>query len=192
MSRRAADAIDVRRVDEFDQDAIRAITEPIFGDVARRAYLESLVDPAQLSQTLALIEALPKPQRIRVGAFQGERLVGFTTGWFESVGGGRFYIGSSAVQAEHRRGGVYTRLLTELHRAVRECGGTAVTSQHVATNQAVLIAKLKLGYVIAGTEYVEAMGLLVRLVLHLEASRAALFRERTGMLVPPKAPPSSS
>jgi ribosomal protein S18 acetylase RimI-like enzyme len=188
MSRRAAGAIDVRRVDEFDQDAIRAITEPIFGDEARRAYLEGLVDPAQLSQTLALIEALPKPQRIRVGAFQGERLVGYTTGWFENGGGGRFYIGSSAVQEEHRRGGIYTRLLTELHRAVGECGGTAVSSQHVATNNAVLIAKLKLGYVIAGTEYVEPMGLLVRLVLHLEASRAALFRERTGMLVPPKTP----
>lgn len=187
MSRRAAGAIDVRRVDEFDQDAIRAITEPIFGDEARRAYLESLVDPAQLSQTLALIESLPKPQRIRIGAFQGDRLVGYTTGWFENGGGGRFYIGSSAVEEAHRRGGVYTRLLTELHRAVRERGGMAVSSQHVATNNAVLIAKLKLGYVIAGIEYVEPMGLLVRLVLHLEASRAALFRERTDMLVPPNA-----
>ena len=62
--------------------------------------------------------------------------------------------------------------------------GITIGSQHVATNNAVLIAKLKLGYVIAGTEYVDAMGLLVRLVLHLTVERAVLFAARTGMLAP--------
>jgi hypothetical protein len=60
-----------------------------------------------------------------------------------------------------------------------------ISSQHVATNNAVLIAKLKLGYVIAGTEYVEPMGLLVRLLLHLTPQRRDLFASRTGTLVPP-------
>ena len=67
---------------------------------------------------------------------------------------------------------------------MRERGGITISSQHVATNNAVLIAKLRLGYVIAGTEYVDAMGLLVRLVLHLTAQRSALFAARTGMLAP--------
>jgi hypothetical protein len=77
--------------------------------------------------------------------------------------------------------------MREVEVIVRQRGGIAISSQHVATNNAVLIAKLKLGYVIAGTEYVDQMGLLVRLVLHLEPSRQALFAERTGMLTPPVA-----
>ena len=79
---------------------------------------------------------------------------------------------------------VDTRLLKAIEQAVRERGGITISSQHVATNNAELIAKLKLGYVIAGTECVEPMGLLVRLLLHLTAQRAALFGARTGMLVP--------
>ncbi len=64
-------------------------------------------------------------------------------------------------------------------------GGLLISSQHVATNNAVLIAKLRLGYVIAGTEYVEQMGLLVRLVLQLSPHRSALLASRTGTLQPP-------
>lgn len=182
MKRRIA----IRRVEAFDPEQIGALTEPIFNDRSRREYLESLVGPAQRSRTAQLQEALPKPERIRVGAFEGDRLVGYTTGWFEHFAG-RFYITSSAVHEDYRRRGLYTRLLNELHAAVRERGGMAVTSQHVATNAAVLIAKLKLGYVVAGTEYLEPVGLLVRLVLHLEPAHATLFRERTGMLQPPAA-----
>jgi GNAT superfamily N-acetyltransferase len=130
--------------------------------------------------------ALPKPERIRIGAFDGDELVGCSSGWFE-FGGGNFYIGLSAVAPAYRQQGIYTRLLNAIEQAVRERGGLRISSQHVATNNAVLIAKLKLGYVVAGTEYDEQMGLLVRLVLHLAPGRSALFAERTRTVVPPAA-----
>jgi GNAT superfamily N-acetyltransferase len=118
-----------------------------------------------------------------MAAFDGERFVGCSSGWFEF--GGNFYIGLSAVDPAYRRQGIYSRLLRAMELAVRDRGGLLISSQHVATNSPVLIAKLKLGYVIAGTEYVEPMGLLVRLVLHLAPERRALFEQRTGTLVPP-------
>jgi hypothetical protein len=52
----------------------------------------------------------------------------------------------------------------------------------------VLIAKLKLGYVICGVDFVESMGLLVHLTLHLDPERKALFTTRTGTLRPDQAP----
>ena len=174
--------IDIRQVDIFDEVALQAIAEPIFGDAARQQHLKDLIGPEAAQRHAALRQALPKAERIRIGAFDGERLVGYSQGWFEP--GGNFYIGSSAVDPDLRRQGVYTRLLTAIEQAVRERGGITISSQHVATNNAVLIAKLRLGYVIAGTEYVDAMGLLVRLVLHLTAQRSALFAARTGMLAP--------
>ena len=174
--------LDIRRVDTFDEAALNAIAEPIFGDAARQQHLKDLIGPERADpDAIGLRKRLPQ-RGMALGAFDGDRLAGYSQGWFE-VGGG-FYIGSSAVDPHYRRQGVYTRLLQAIEQAVRERGGITISSQHVATNNAVLIAKLKLGYVIAGTEYVDAMGLLVRLVLHLTVERAALFAARTGMLAP--------
>ena len=178
----AVAAIDVRRVDLFDEAALAALTEPIFGDTARRHYFEALDGPDATARQKALRTALPKPERIRVGAFDGDRLVAASHGWFEA--GVNFYIGMSAVDPAYRRRGLYTRLLNEIEQAVRERGGALISSHHVATNNAVLIAKLKLGYVISGLEFVESMGLLVRLALHLTPERRALFASRTGTLKP--------
>jgi ribosomal protein S18 acetylase RimI-like enzyme len=174
--------IDIRQVDTFDEAALKGIAEPIFGDAARQQHLKELIGPEAAERHAALRQSLPKADRIRIGAFDGDRLIGYSQGWFEPGGG--FYIGSSAVDADYRRQGLYTQLLKAIEQTVRERGGISISSQHVATNNAVLIAKLKLGYVIAGTEYVDAMGLLVRLLLNLTAQRAALFAARTGMLVP--------
>jgi len=155
----------------------------IFADGPRQSHLADLVGAEATAAHDALRQSLPESERLRIGAFDGEKLVGYTSGWFEV--GGRFYIGSSAVHEAYRRQGVYTRLMREVEAAVRARGGLAISSQHVATNNAVLIAKLRLGYVIVGTEYSEQMGLLVRLVLNLNPARAALYAQRVGMLVPP-------
>jgi len=177
--------VEIRQVETFDEAASLALTEPIFGDAARQKYMRELIGPEAEERATALRASLPKPERIRLGAFDGERLVGLSSGWFEV--GGNFYIGLSAVDPTYRRQGLYTRLLNTIEQGVRERGGLLISSQHVATNNAVLIAKLKLGYVIAGTEYLDQMGLLVRLVLQLSPERRALFASRVGTLKPPAA-----
>jgi ribosomal protein S18 acetylase RimI-like enzyme len=182
-------AVRLRRVDHYDEPAFGRLVDATFDDAARQRHLDALMGepPAQAHRDLR--KSLPAPERIRIAAHDGDRFVGYSHGWFEV--GGRFYIGSSAVHPDYRRRGVYTRLLRAVEKAVRERGGIAISSHHVATNNPVLIAKLKLGYVIAGVEFIEPMGLLVRLVHYLEPSRAALYRERTGMLAAPAAPTRS-
>lgn len=176
--------VEIRQVEIFDKAAMDALVEPIFGDDARSRYLTRLIGTEADERGKALRATLPKPDRVRIAAFDGERFVGCSSGWFE-FGSGNFYIGISAVDPAYRRQGLYTRMLNQIESTVRERGGLRISSQHVATNNAVLIAKLRLGYVIAGTEYDEQMGLLVRLVLHLVPERGALFASRVGTLVPP-------
>ena len=175
--------VEIRQVETFDEAGFAALTEPIFRNERRQQWLRELIGAELDERNKALRATLPKPERIRIAAFDAERFVGCSSGWFEA--GGNFYIGLSAVDPAYRRQGIYTRMLNAIEQAVRERGGQLISSQHVATNNAVLIAKLKLGYVVAGTEYVEQMGLLVRLVLHLTSERRALFAERTGTIVPP-------
>lgn len=177
--------VELRQVETFDESAFAELIGPIFGNAERGQYLRELIGAEAADRNKAMLAALPKPEWIRIGAYDGERLVGCSKGWFEF--GGSFYIGLSAVAPEYRRQGLYTRLLGAMELAVRERGGLLISSQHVATNNAVLIAKLKLGYVVAGTEFDVPMGLLVRLVLHLSPERKALFATRTGSLRPPAA-----
>ena len=174
--------VEIRQVETFDEAAMAALVEPIFANDARQQYMRELIGAEADDRNKAMRAALPQPERIRIAAFDGERFVGCSSGWFEF--GGNFYIGLSAVAPDYRQQGIYTRMLQAMEQAVRERGGLVISSQHVATNNAVLIAKLKLGYVVAGTEYVEQMGLLVRLVLQLTDARRALFAERTGTLRP--------
>ena len=178
--------VEIRQVETFDEAAFSQLSEPIFGDAARQRHMRDLIGAEADERNKTLRASLPKPERIRIAAFEGDRFVGCSSGWFE-FGGGNFYIGLSAVDPAYRQQGVYTRMLNTIEQLVRERGGLVISSQHVATNNAVLIAKLKLGYVIAGTEYVEQMGLLVRLVLQLTPERRALFAARTGTLRPGEA-----
>jgi GNAT superfamily N-acetyltransferase len=189
-SRRLEHMVEIRQVETFDEAAMVALIEPIFGNEARQQQMRELIGPEAEARNVALRDALPKPARIRVAAFDGERQIGCSSGWFEV--GGNFYIGLSAVDPAYRRQGLYTRMLNRVEELVRERGGLLISSQHVATNNAVLIAKLKLGYVIAGTEYVEQMGLLVRLILQLTPERRALFAARTGTLQPDMTPTTRS
>ncbi|CAM5791708.1 GNAT family N-acetyltransferase [Rhizobacter sp. Root404] len=176
--------VEIRQVETFDEAAFAALTEPVFGNEARERYMRALVGAEVDDRNKALRATLPKPERIRIAALDGDRLVGCSSGWFE-FGGGNFYIGLSAVDPAYRQQRIYTRMLGLMEQTVRERGGLLITSQHVATNTPVLIAKLKAGYVIAGTEYLDQMGLLVRLVLHLTPERRALFESRTATLRPP-------
>jgi GNAT superfamily N-acetyltransferase len=135
--------IEIRQVEAFEEVAMEALAGPIFGDAARQQYLSELIGPEADERNKALRTSLPKPERIRMAAFDGERFVGCSSGWFEF--GGNFYIGLSAVDPAYRQRGIYTRLLNAIEQAVRERGGLLISSHHVATNNAVLIAKLKLG-----------------------------------------------
>jgi GNAT superfamily N-acetyltransferase len=174
--------VEIRQLEAFDKAEMDTLLEPIFGDDARNRYMRALIGAEAADRERALHDTLPKPERIRLGAFDGERFVGCSSGWFEFAC--NFYMGVSAIAPEYRQQGIYTRMLNTIETAVRERGGLSISSQHVATNKAVLIAKLKLGYVIAGTEYNEQMGLLVRLVLQLSPPRRALFASRVGTLKP--------
>lgn len=69
-----------------------------------------------------------------------------------------------------------------MEEAARAFGCGRIESQHRAANTAILIAKLKAGYVIVGTEFTGEMGLLVKLSKQLMPQRDALFHARAGTL----------
>lgn len=83
----------------------------------------------------------------------------------------RFYMVNSAIEHEHRRKGLYTALLQHVIDEVQSQGFGIVFSRHVATNNAVIIPKLRAGFVITGMELHERFGFLVVLSKFLDAGR---------------------
>jgi ribosomal protein S18 acetylase RimI-like enzyme len=167
------DLIDIAFVAHFEEPLFTHLAERLFGEGSRRAHMESLAP----SPPRPAGASTPQLQRIRVGAFSGEHLVGWTHGWFEP--GRQFYVANSAVLPEFRRRGVYTRLMSALEERLRAEGCVRICSQHQADNSAVLIAKLKSGFVVTGMEFSAEMGLLVKLVRHLLEPHARFHAQRT-------------
>jgi len=85
---------------------------------------------------------------------------------------------NSGVAAAERRTGIYSELVRLVIEEVRSRGYALIWSRHAANNNAVIVAKLKLGFFISGFEYSEVYGPLVRLTYILREKRRQLYQAR--------------
>ena len=116
------------------------------------------------------------PPMVRFGAYSDEQLVGWTYGWFQRPD--RFIMANSAVLPSYRRLGLYSRLVGAIVEHAQSRGAGTVHSWHSVLNTPIIIAKLKLGFIIAGTHFSEHLGLQVELVRHASKTRADIFHNR--------------
>lgn len=95
-----------------------------------------------------------------------------------------YYMMSSAVLPEHRGKGVYSALLRYILGRARAQGFQRVYSRHIATNNAILIPKLKAGFVITGFELSDMHGVLVHLSYFFNPLRRQALDFRSGQRYP--------
>ncbi len=168
------EAIELRQVESFAEPAFTALVDRLLHDPDRRTLGPRFLGPAPTPATPS------QAQQVRIGAFAGETLVGWSHGHLPQAG--VLHVSNSAVDEPYRRQGVYTRLVAAMEEAARALGCGRIESHHRAANAPVLIAKLKAGYLIVGTEFTAEMGLLVKLSKQLVPQREALFHARAGTL----------
>ena len=167
--------ITFRVVDKFPEPAFTALTEEAFSDYEAS---ELLTDVA--SQEAAARTSTPNAgdeDALRIGAFRGEALVGWT--FARPEGASLLYMINSGVTPAERHQGIYSELARLVIEHARSRGYVAVLSRHAANNNAVIIAKLKLGFFVSGFEYSEVYGPLVRLTFLVGELRRTLYRTRS-------------
>lgn len=107
-----------------------------------------------------------------------DELAGWATGY--QTDSDEFYMHNTGIFKQHRRKGLYTKMLPLILSEVKQKGYQKVNSKHTTTNNAVIIPKLKAGFLINGIEVNEKFGVLVKLVYYFNKDVEAVARFRSG------------
>lgn len=111
---------------------------------------------------------------------------GHLAGWSfgRQVDSEKFYMVNSAILPEHRLKGLYRTLLQVILQEATTEGFQIVYSRHVATNSAILIPKLKAGFLMTSFELSDIFGVLVHLSYFTNPIRRKAMCFRAGQAIP--------
>jgi hypothetical protein len=150
----------------------------IFDDESQvfRVY-ESLTEEEQ-AKAKELQTNMGQPFQLRLGLYHEGNFAGWCCG--DQENSETFYMRNSAILEGHRRKGLYTALLMRTIGILTEKGFQKIYSRHSATNNAVIIPKLKAGFTIASLEICDKFGVLVNLVYFPKELRRKMMIYRVG------------
>ncbi|MCW3128335.1 MAG: hypothetical protein JWO03_3993 [Bacteroidetes bacterium] len=119
---------------------------------------------------------------LRIFIMYGDEIIGWHVGRQGMRDTGN--MSNTGIFKEHRGKGVYAALLPRVLEIFREQGFAKVYSKHHASNNAVIIPKLKAGFVITGFDIDERYGLFVVLTYIFNEQRLNVYKYRVGSLKP--------
>ena len=169
------------RIERMDVDSLFLLIKPLQNTIFQtnlRVPVYQFLSSIELDKLKKLQENMGSPFRINLGLFCGQELVGWSYGWQENRE--TYYMTNSAVVPEHPRKGLYSALLNKTLQIAREEGFQIIYSRHTATNNAVIIPKLKAGFLISSMEISDPFGTLVILRYYCNPKRRALMDFRCG------------
>jgi GNAT superfamily N-acetyltransferase len=143
---------------------------------------ERYLSDKEKSEIEALRGRMGNPFRLRLGIYQGETLAGWFTGF--QADAARFYMANTGIFPQHQGRGIYKALLPRILDRVRAEGFQIAWSRHTATNNRVLVPKLKAGFLITGFELSDVFGLLVHLSYFMNPLRRKILDYRAGQTAP--------
>jgi ribosomal protein S18 acetylase RimI-like enzyme len=108
----------------------------------------------------------------------GEKIIGWSFGFQKDAE--EFYMVNSAVIPEYRNLGVYKKLLSMIIDKAKAEGFQIVSSIHHASNNAILIPKLKIGFKIIGMKIHARFGTLLELHYYTNEKVGQVLDYRTG------------
>lgn len=107
--------------------------------------------------------------------YDGKQAVGWSAG--RMTGASEFLMDVTGILPVYQNKGIYTNFLKLYIPYLRDIGYERVVSYHSPTNRAVLIAKLKAGFIITATEFREHAGASVKLTYFLHEDRYQTFED---------------
>ncbi len=167
--------------DEFDP-LFQKYTQQLFIDKTQIFRLRDTFSTDDETSLNKLSANMGHPFELRLGVFCGKDFVGWHYGRQDSHV--QFYMQNSGILPEHRRQGLYDQLIQRVLEITIDMGFQSIWSRHNATNNAVIIPKLKHGFVITGMEVSDLFGTLVHLSYFSKEIRRKMMDYRVGQIKP--------
>lgn len=117
--------------------------------------------------------------RLRLGVFFNGVIVGWHYGY--SIDAETYYMQNSAILEPFRGRGLYSSILKLVIAKLAEEGFQVIISNHHGNNAAVLIPKLKQGFVITGTHFHERFKFLIELKYIYNEDRRKAYCQSSGL-----------
>lgn len=144
---------------------------------------EAIFSEDEAASVRRLQQQMSNRYRLRLGVFHRQtEFVGWTVGWQRD--NDAYYMANTGILPAHQNKGIYTHLLPVLLKIVRDEGFQLVESRHTASNNRVIIPKLKVGFVLSGFEVSDQFGTLVWLRYYFNETRRRMVDVRTGEQAP--------
>jgi hypothetical protein len=158
------------------------IYESLFGE-DHTFFPDSYYSDAEKMKLKILKNRLGDPYKIFLGVFSpSNEFIGFSFGFQETEE--TFYMMASAILPEHRGFGLYNELLKIVIQKCTNEGFQKISGSHCATNNPVLIAKLKAGFVFSKIELSDLFGTIIHLVYFTNPLRRKVMNYRSGLNLP--------
>ncbi len=151
--------------------------EKIFSNRAESKYTENLsADEKEKIKSRAVSR-----WQLRVALFYKDQPVGWHYGY--AAEGDVYYMQNSAVLESHRNKGLYSKMLSAVLDHLKENAFQVVISLHHPNNAAVIIPKLKLGFVICTMLIHERYRALIEMKYFFDPERKMAFDEQLGLIL---------
>lgn len=182
MQAQLSDVLTVRPIAKEVYDQFRSIHEPRIFPNRFDINVEPTLSQEERSALQQLASNMGTPFDLRVGFFHDEQLVGWSFGM--QISADTFRMVTTGVLPEYQRQGIYSKFLPVLAEHIKERGFQTILSRHYATDNQVIIPKLRFGFLISGFELTEQFGLLLRLSYVFNSTRRKIFHVRSGLAQP--------
>lgn len=116
--------------------------------------------------------------RVNLLFFHKDQIIGWHQGYQRGVDS--YYMQNTGILPQFRNLGIYSKSLPFIIKKITEAGLQVITSKHVASNNPVIVSKLKAGFQIAGFEISDKYGIMVKLTYFSNPKRKEVFKYRTG------------
>ena len=116
---------------------------------------------------------------LRLVVYDGEEAVGWHYGY--STNPETYYMQNSAIIEDYRNRGLYGDLLKAVFAKLKADGFQVISSIHHPNNAAILIPKLKQGFIISGMQVHEKFRLLIELKYFFDDNRRKSFNRQIGL-----------
>jgi len=145
-------------------------------------HVQDVLSTEEQSAIACLRERMGTPFRLNLGIFHNQEFIGWSFGVQESSE--TYFMANTGILPQHQNRGIYSALLPRILDMLKEEGFQIVHSRHVATNNQVLIPKLKAGFIVTGFELSDVFGILVHLSYFFNPIRRKVLDVRVGQARP--------